>query len=186
MVEGVEIRLYDPRREPVEWTEVVLPAQCAVMLKDVATSAPLSREGRPLGRPDEATCMVFDSVAAAQQFCEAKVSENTGIRCEIFDREGLAHPPLVVIIHPSRQRHNESGTFWARRRRVIAIVLFAGALPLFWFDWHRGGSSFLPTFFGINMTVAALRLAYWDFGLRHQERERQKRLEAHRRREASA
>jgi hypothetical protein len=183
MMEGIEVRLYDPRRDPAQWTEIVLPAQCAVMLKDVATSAPLSRAGKPFGSSAEATCTVFDSLHAAQEFCEAIVAENPGIRCEIFGREGLAHPPLVVILHPSQQRHDESGTFWARRRRLIAIVLFAGALPLFWLEWHRGGSSFLPTFFGINMTVAALRFAYWDFGLRHRERERQKRLEVHRRHE---
>jgi len=60
--------------------------------------------------------------------------------------------------------------------------LFVGALPLLWLDWTHGWSSFLPTFFAINMIVAGLRLVYWDFGLRHRERERKQRLELHRRR----
>jgi len=119
---------------------------------------------------------------SAQQFCERRVAAQPNLRCEIFDREGLAHPPLMVILHPSQQPHDESGALWAKRRRVIAAALFAGALPLLWFDWKQGWSSFIPTFFAINLILAGLRFVYWDFGLRHREQERAQRLEAHRRR----
>ena len=183
MAGGVEMKLYDPLRDPAQWTEVLGPTQCAVFLKDALTAAPFSPAGDPLVDGQDATCLVFDNIDPAQQFCEALVTSRPHVCCEIFDREGLAHPPLVVILHPSRRRHDQSGALWAKRRGAIAAVLLCGALPLIWVDWKNGWSSFLPTFFAINMIVAGLRFVYWDFGLRQRERERIKRLEAHRRRE---
>jgi len=182
MADGLEIKLYDPNRNPAQWTDILLPTQCAVVFKDVTTSAPLSRAGEPLENAADATCTLFDSINSAQQFCEARVAAQPNLRCEIFDREGLAHPPLVVILHPSRQQWDESGRSWAKRRRAIAASLFAGAMSLLWFDWRHGWSLW-PTFFAINLVVAALRFVYWDFGLRHREQERVKRLNAHRQRE---
>jgi len=183
MTDGVEIKLYDPKRERAHWTEILLPTQCAVIFKDATTLAPLSSSGEPCERAGDATCTLFDSIETAQRICEGKVATQPNLRCEIFDRQGLAHPPLVVVLHPSWQQRDESGPSWVKRRKLIAAVFCAGALVLLWFDRSHGWSSFIPTFFAINLIVAALRFIYWDFGLRHREQERLKRLGAHRERE---
>ena len=49
MADGIEVKLYDPNRQPAQWTEILLPTQCAVIFKDVTTSAPLSPAGEPWG-----------------------------------------------------------------------------------------------------------------------------------------
>ena len=153
------VKLYDPKRERAHWTEILLPTQCAVIFKDATTLAPLSSSGEPWERADAATCTLFDSIEAAQRICEGKVATQPNLRCEIFDRRGLAYPPLVVVLHPSRQERDESGPSWANRRKLIAAVFCAGAAALLWFDWRHGWSSFIPTFFAINLIVAALRFS---------------------------
>jgi len=183
MEDGTEVRLYDPKREPPEWTGIVLGTQCAVFLADVSTSEPLSREGKPFPSAAEATCMVFGSLDAAQRFCEATVGEQPNVRCEVLDCQGRAHPPMLVVIHPSQQRLDDPGAAWSRRRKLIAALLLAAAIPVFWIGWRSRGVMILPTFLGLGMMIVALRFLHWDFGLKHAQQERQKRVEAHRRRE---
>jgi len=38
MAGGVAVKLYDPNRDPAQWTEMLGPTQCAVFLKDVLTA----------------------------------------------------------------------------------------------------------------------------------------------------
>ena len=183
MANGTEVRLYDPKREPPEWTGIVLGAQCVVFLADISTSEPLSREGKPFPSAADATCVVFESLDAAQRFCESIVDRQPNVRCEVFDSQGRAHPPMLVVIHPSQQRLDHPGAAWSRRRKRIAALLLTGAVPMFWIGWRSRGAMILPTFLGISMMLIALRFLHWDFGLKHAQREREKRLEAHRRKE---
>jgi hypothetical protein len=178
---GTEIRLYDPRRNPQDWTDLVRPTECAVFLKDGSTSTPLASDGRPFSDPAGITCMVFESMDAAQRFCEAKVEALPHLRCEIYDARGLSHPPLLVIAHPDQQRNDESGSGSSRRRKVVAGGVLLTAAPLFWMGWSK--SSDLAIFLAINCVFVAVRLVYWDFGVKHRERERLRRLEQHRRME---
>ena len=90
---------------------------------------------------------------------------------------------MLVVIHPSQQRLDDPGAAWSEHRRLITALLFAGGIPLFWIGWRSRGSMILPTFLGIGMMIAALRFLHWDFGLKHALRERQKRVEVHRRKE---
>lgn len=186
MEDGTEVRLYDLKREPPEWTGIVLGTQCAVFLSDISTSEPLSREGKPFPNAAEATCLVFDSLDAAQRFCQSTVDEHPNVRCEVFDSQGRAHPPMLVVIHPSQQRLDHPGAAWSRRRKRIAALLLTGAVPMFWIGWRSRGAMILPTFLGISMMLIALRFLHWDFGLKHAQREREKRLEEHRRRERAS
>ena len=181
--DGTEIRLFDPRRSPRDWTEVLGPTQCAVFLKDRLTSASRNLEGKPYTDPDATTCLVFDRIEDACRYCEDKVKALPQLRCEIYDPEGLAHPPLLVIIHADFYQEEDSGSYWSRRRKWIAILLFLMAPPLIWVDMRRANSLVLPTFLAFNCILLALRFLYWDFGVKHRERERQKRLEAHRAKE---
>lgn len=63
--------------------------------------------------------MVFGRIGEAQSFCEALVLQHPRVYCEIFDREGRTHAPLLVITHPGRGASNEAGTVWIRRRKLI-------------------------------------------------------------------
>jgi hypothetical protein len=139
--------------------------------------------GKPYLTPDSTTCLIFDHIDSARQFCEAKVQSLPHLRCEIYDSEGLAHPPLLVVIHPDFQHQEDAGSFWSRRRKLIALALFLAAPPLIWLDVRRANTLILPTFLAFNCILLALRFLYWDFGVKHRERERQQRLDAHRRKE---
>ena len=180
---GTEIRLFDPRRNPQDWTDLMRPTECAVFLKDRTTSISLAPDGQAYPSPTQVTCIVFNRLNAAQRFCEAKVQTLPQLRCEIYDAQGLAHPPIAVILHPEFQRREEAGPIWSRRRKLGAGALSLISLPLFWMGIWSSNSRDLAIFLGINCILVALRFLYWDFGLKHSERERHKRLEDHRKME---
>lgn len=184
MPDGLEIRLFDPRRDPRDWTDVIRPTQCAVFFKDRATSASIDSNGKPYSNPNDTTCFLYDHIDAAIQFCEARVRTVPNLRCEIYDAEGLAHPPLTVIIHPDFQHQEDTGSLWSRRRKLTALILFLISPPLIWLDIRHHSELILPTFLAFNCILLALRFLYWDFGVKHRERSRQQRLEAHRLRES--
>ena len=137
-------------------------------------------EGKPYSQGNDTTCVLFDRVDDACQFCEATVQALPHLRCEIYDAQGLAQQPLLVIVHPDVQHQEDEGSFWSRRRKLIAIVLFLMAPPLIWIDMRRANTLILPTFLAFNCILAGLRFLYWDFGVKHREEQRRKRLEAHR------
>ena len=129
MEDGTEVRLYDPKREPPKWTGIVLGTECAVFLSDVSTSGPLSRKAKPFPSPAEANCVVFDSLDAAQRFCESTVEEHPSVRCEVLDGHGRSHPPMLVIIHPAQQRLDVPGAAWSRRRKLISDTAACRRVP---------------------------------------------------------
>jgi hypothetical protein len=79
---GTEIRLFDPRRDPCDWSDLIRPTDCAVFLKHRTISASLAPDGQPYSTPADATCIVFDRLDAARRFCEAKVQAMPHVRCE--------------------------------------------------------------------------------------------------------
>src|SRR5215471_14208696 len=112
----------DPRRTPRDWTELVRPTQYAVFLKNREDFTSLAPGGQLYPNLDDNSCVVFNSLDAAQRFCEAKVEALPDLRCEIYDAQGLAHAPLLVIVHPNFQRKEESSSFWSRRRKLLATI----------------------------------------------------------------
>ena len=185
VIDGAEIRLYDLKRKPQDWTELIGRTDCAVFLKNRTDSTALAPDGRPFPDPSVASCLVFHSLDAAQQFCEAKARDLPHVRCEIYDAEGPAQRPLLVIVHPEFQGNEESGRTTSRRRKGIMIVLVLAAIPLFWIGSLNWNSSDIAIFFGINCLVLALRFLYWDAGAKASERKRLARLKSHRERERS-
>ena len=177
---GTEIRLFDPRRTPRDWTELIRPTQYAVFLKNREDCTSLAPGGQLYPNPDDNSCVVFNRLDAAQRFCEAKVEALPDVRCEIYDAQGLAHAPLLVIVHPNFQRKEESSSFWWRRRKLLAAIFILLSVPLLWIGTRGSNFSDVATFLAFNCILLALRFLYWDFGLRHREREAWKRLEAHR------
>jgi hypothetical protein len=178
---GTEIRLFDPRRHPPDWTDLIRPTECAVFLKDRTTSASVTPAGRPYPDPGEITCVVFRCLDAAQRYCEARVRALPHLRCEIYDAQGLLHPPLLVIVHPDHQRKEDSSSQWSRRTRLIALVFLLASAPLLWVGVNK--SSDVAIFLAINCIFVAFRFVYWNFGVKRRESERRRRLEEHRNRE---
>ena len=155
------------------------PTECAVFFKHRTTSAPISPAGEAYRTSEETTCVIFDRLEAARQYCETRVQALPQARCEVYDQRGLAKPPLLVIVHPDVRKQEDTGSIWSRRRKLIAAVLILASLPLFWMGAKEGASSDIAIFFGINCIVAALRFIYWDYGIKHREKQRLERVEAH-------
>jgi hypothetical protein len=171
------LRLYDPDRRPASWTEIVRPGQFVAFAKHVAGGASCDGDGRVFASTDLVTCLVFDDLAEARQFCDARVRQAGHVQFEIFDAEGRRNPPLLVVLHPSQAHRQETDPARLRRRTRMAIALAAGAVPLMVFDYVYGrGALLLPTLLAINMLLAAGRLAQLNMAVRTAERERQARL----------
>ena len=104
--------MFDPRRNPTEWVDLMQSADCAVLLRSRIDTAALGCDGRPFADPALATCVIFQRLETAEQFCDSTVRALPHVRCEIYDAHGLAHPPLAVIIHPDFQANDESGSIF--------------------------------------------------------------------------
>ena len=70
--DGTKIRLFDPRRNPRDWTDLIHPTECAVFLKDRTTSESVTPDGRQYRDPADIECIVFPCLDGAQRFCEAQ------------------------------------------------------------------------------------------------------------------
>jgi hypothetical protein len=178
----IELRLYDRSRTPSSWTEIIRPGQFVAFAKTFETGAPCDAHGRSFGRVEEASCLLFDSLDAAEAFCCEQVNRATNVRFEIYDSAGRAQPPLLVIVHPSRQQQLEGNRRGMRLRTQGAAALFIVAALSFWYDFQHGpGVQFFPTLLGINLVVVALRLLQLNGSYAHAERVRQRRLGEYRR-----
>ena len=181
--DGTVLRLFDPHRDPPDWTDLLARGDCAVFLKHRTDSTALAPDGRPYANLRDYTCVVFHTLDAAQRFCESKVHDLPHVRCEIYDNDGLLHPPMLVILHPEFQLKEDSGPIWSRRRKLIMGLLIVLAIPLFWIGSRGSVSSDIAIFLGINCLLLALRFLYWHAGSSISERKRRERLDAHRRSE---
>jgi hypothetical protein len=174
------LRLYDPERRPPNWTDIVRPAMFVAFASDIDSGSPTDAAGRPFPSTTAATCLVFDTLAEARAYCTARVVEAPSVQFELFDGRGRVEAPLVVIVSPSRAAGLEGGGRPMALRKWAAIVLLAGAGPLIWYDYSTaGGALVLPTFLGISMALAALRLLFMNMAVREAERTRRKRLEGY-------
>jgi hypothetical protein len=176
---GREIKVYDDSRRPREWYKLLSPSQCAVFFKRVNSEIPLSPRGVPVARFRDCTFLMFDKLDDARRFSEARVEEVPEMCCEIFDSQGKAAPPLLVVVHPSVAARDELSASSVRNRMIAAALLFFGSLPLIWWDWHSGSGLILPTVLGMNMIFAALRLLQWKSARSQRLVDQGKRLHAH-------
>ena len=172
------LRLYDPERQPADWTGIIQPGQYAVFAKHIDTSGPCEPDGGPAPPPDRATCQLFDSLDEARSFSETRVRQMPGLRFEIFDATGRVNPPLLVVVHPDRASTLTGNPAAMRTRRLAAIALALASVPLFWYDYQHRGVLVLPTFLAMNMLLVAGRLLYMNTSIREVERAREARLAA--------
>jgi hypothetical protein len=178
MSEGSEIRLYDYYRSPKCWSEIILPTQCAVFLRNDQLGTPVDRKGKSSGG-DKATCILFDSIEEAERFCRQMVAEHPLVSCEVLDASGRANSPLLIVTHEHVGGDDDVRGWLAHHRSLVITILIGASLPLFWLDWIHQGKWILSVI-GINMIVAALRLLMWDVAAKDNEKERLARLEKHR------
>src|SRR3954469_14763347 len=82
------LRLHDRSRRPPEWMAHLSATQVAVFLNDVKSHVQLDLDGRPVAKQSPSVCYVFDSLADAERFCQAKVTQIEHLLCEIYDRRG--------------------------------------------------------------------------------------------------
>lgn len=172
------LKLYDPRRNPASWTEIIRPGQLVAFAKDADSEVSCDEDGQPVDA-NEASCLIFDGFEEARRFCEERVGRFPHLCFEIFDDTGRTKPPLLVIVSPGRGHTLKGDPRSIRRRRLAAILLLLGSLPLFWWDWKASGALIVPTLLGLNMIVIAARLLHLNLTIRETERTRQERLEPH-------
>jgi hypothetical protein len=152
-----ELRLYDPNRQPNTWTDIIRPGQYAVFHSDLSTDVEKTADGRFLRPGEESTCLVFDSLPDAEEYCEAKVEAIPSVRCDIYDHLGKGKPPTLTFVNKARVNDPSRyvGLGWA---------LIAAALACFWIEWHGHGNLGLALILGLNLLFAGLRLLYWGAG----------------------
>ena len=171
------LRLYDPDRALPNWSDLVQPHQFVVFSSDVASGAPTDAAGRPFPSADAVSCLVFDSLAEARRFCETRVLEVAALRLELFDARGRVDDPLIVFVNPARAASLEGSSRLIGQRKWWAIGLLAASGPLIWYDqWSSDGALVLPTFLGISMGLAGLRLLFMNMAVKEVERNRRARL----------
>jgi len=176
---GREFKVYEDTREPRDWNRLLQPWQCAVFFRRVDSESPVTREGIAFPHLRDSTFWLFDRLADARAFCEACVEAHPEVCAEIFDHRGKAEPPLLVIVVPQIAARDELSPASARNRRWLAILLILCSVPLFWWDWRTGGWLVLPTFLGITMILAALRLLYINLARPERASAERQRIEAH-------
>jgi hypothetical protein len=178
-----EFKVYDETRQPADWTSLVGPTQCAAFVKDVKTANPLGIDGSEIDHLRDCRFLLFDHLAEARAFCEAQVQRYPFMCCEIFDAEGKAKPPLLVIMHPTAARKDELSATSVKRRKVIAIASLIAAVVLFVADWRSEYELLWPSLLAVNLLPLGLRLLYWNTARAERSRREAKRLEEHLERE---
>jgi hypothetical protein len=153
-----EVAIYDPKRTPPNWTELLAPRQYAVFQHETKTELHVS----PNGSLAE-TCLIFDTLDEARSYCAARVEQALDITCEIFDRAGRAKAPLESYVHRSveiKQRSIfRSRFFWAHIMTALAIV---GLL----IDWQSDFVRMWPTILGLKFLTLAILFYAWGLAER--------------------
>jgi hypothetical protein len=148
-----EISIYDPHRNPPNWTELLASSQYAVFQHDTRTGLHLS----PAGALNE-TCLVFESLEEARSYCAARVEQSPEVTCEIFDQTGRATGPIDTYVHQSvalaQGSHFRSRFFWAHIMTALGII---GLL----IDWRSDFDRMWPTILGLKFLTLAILFYAW-------------------------
>jgi len=157
-----EVRMYDPARKPPNWMEMMSFGQYAVIHCDAVTGLTVDSRG-DLAPDSTATCLIFDRLRDAENYCQQKVEAFPALICEIYDREGKAKPPLEIFASRSRQRAERS--LWKGRLLWGNILTLFGLLGL-WIDWRSDWVRMWPTILGLKCLTVAIILYAWDLAQR--------------------
>ena len=170
------VRLYDSARDPQGWMQIIRPTEFAAFATLADSGAVCDADGVPTS-PDEASCVIFETLPDAEAFCRERVAQNPGLRFDILDAAGHLRPPLFTIVHPSRAARLDNSPAKIRRNRVWAIALLVIGPPLVWFDFRfYDGVMVVPTIVGINFVLIGLRLLIMNYSHRSSDRARRERV----------
>jgi hypothetical protein len=179
-----EFKIYDKSRTG-DWMSLVGPTQCVAFFKDFHTAAPVSYRGEAFRKMSDCTFVLFDSLDEAKRFCEAAVKEHPSICAELFDQQGRAKEPLMVVVDASVAEKGELSATSVRKRRLWACALFCGGGSLVVWDWSKEWDLSWPAVLGFNMIFVGLRFLYWNTARAERYSERERRVAAHLAREKS-
>jgi hypothetical protein len=158
-----EILLRDAGSGHRYWNERLAEGEVALFFSDVANGKSVGIEGNIVEPGDPAMCHAFPDIIQAKAFCQDLVKRKPGVRCEGYDRRGKAVAPVLVVMAERNERAARAAVVW---KFAIAVVLIAASVPLFVWDYRHAGLLIIPTLFGINLVVVALRLFWWANGER--------------------
>lgn len=148
-----ELPLFDRSQPKPFWTDHLTEDEVAVLASDQPHA-----------------CTVFPSRESARRWARQRVTADTTLICELYDRRGKAGPPLETVAAAAHFEHLNV-PHPGRRKIVIAWLCIAGSVPLFWLDWTHDLLLIVPTIFGFQLIVLALRLLYWGYSERANARE---------------
>jgi hypothetical protein len=173
-------QLYDARREPPGWWQIIQRGQYVAFSQHAESGAPCDVDGVVFASPDAVTCAIFDSLSEATAFCQARVEQVPGVRFEIFDAAGRTSPPLLTVVHSSREGGLEGNRHSRRVATWGAAALLVTAPILVWYDWAKhDGLLVLPTIAGLNFLVFGARLLLLNRMYASTEQSRRQRLAQH-------
>ena len=170
------VRLYDASREPASWLKIIQPTEFAAFATLADSGAVCDADGVRTSS-DDASCVIFATLPDADAFCRARVEANPALRFDILDAAGHLKPPIMTIVHASKEAALDTSAQKIQRRRLIAFGLLASGPVLVWFDWtYFDGVQVLPTIVGINFVLIAIRLLLINYSVASSEREREARV----------
>jgi hypothetical protein len=155
-----ELKLFEPSRRPSNWLGHVGENEYALFFKDVKSGQELRADGSV---PRESTCLIAASLDEALDFAQARVDAEPTLRCDIYDSQGKANPPVANIVHQEHKtQENTEATGWKRIWFGAALIPLGG--PMIVYDWQHDWARIWPAFFGIQIVAAGVRLIVWGMG----------------------
>jgi len=124
-------------------------------------------EDVPEGTPP--FCLVFRSVEDAEAYATAEVARRPGLRCRVYDHDGLAGAPLREL---RGRDFRDSSDISPHFRRWGGWVLFGGGLLLFCADWIVDFRWLWPSMVGSRMILPGAVLVVTDVFIWIYERHR--------------
>jgi hypothetical protein len=129
------LKLYDPKRSPAHWLEIIRPGEHCLFILDAELRVPKDTNGRQFAE-GEAAAEITRDFAAAVQFAEDLVARHPELCCEIYGSEGKAGEPLRTVYEPSVRGRYE-GLPWAKREASIGAAIIGVGILLIIYDAHH-------------------------------------------------
>jgi hypothetical protein len=128
------------------WNEQMQPGEFAVHRSTFDT-------------PDDARyCLVFPSLAEAEQYARRAVAEKPTLRCMIYSHQGTVGAP-VRDIHGAQFKANDMSP---RFRRWAGGILFGGGVLLIVIDWVSGFRLSWPAMIGTRVIIPGAILLFTE------------------------
>lgn len=175
--------LFDPDTRPQSWNERMVDGEFAVLYS--GNPIPLPPSPNDIEVPNEQAsversdtpqyipyCVVFPSLATAEAFVTQQVALCPRLRCRIYDRHGLANPPLRELAGAEFKHESDLSP---RLRRWIGSILLFGGMLLFAVDWLANFRFGWPSMVGSRMIPTGLVLLFIDAGILLNRAQRRRR-----------